>query len=158
MPAPPSKHPIGRPSNYRPEHCDRIIEAMSTGLSAEAAAASIGISNRALHEWQQKHEAFRSAIQEGRQQALLWWELRAQAMAAGAPGSAQIVSLGLRNRSRAASGWIDAQRQEHSGPDGAPIQTQQVRTIDVSALTPDQRNALKQVLLAAKVAATATAE
>lgn len=48
-----------------------MITAMATGLSADA-AASIGISNRALHEWSAKHDAFRSAIQEGRQRALLW--------------------------------------------------------------------------------------
>lgn len=144
------KHPGGRPSLYRREHGDKMIAAMETGLSAEAAAASLGISNRALHEWQQKHEEFRIAIQEGRQRALLWWERRALAMANGSPGSAQIVSLGLRNRSRAASGWVDTSKLEHSGPDGAPIQAQQVTAIDVSVLTPEQRQALRAAMVAVK--------
>jgi hypothetical protein len=38
------KHPGGRPTAYRPEFGEMIIEAMATGLSAEAAAAKIGIS------------------------------------------------------------------------------------------------------------------
>jgi hypothetical protein len=146
------KHPGGRPTNYRPEHCIQMIEAMATGLSAEAAAASIGISNRALHEWQQRHEEFRSAIQEGRQLALLWWERRAQAMAEGGPGSAQIVSLGLRNRSRAASGWVDTHKMEHSGGDGGPILTQQAVTIDPSSLTPQERVVLRKALMAMQAA------
>ena len=93
------ERPVGRPTLYRPELCDQIIAAMGEGLSADAAAAKIGISVRSLYIWQQEHPAFMHAIQEGRIRALLWWEERALAMAQGKPGSAQIVSLGLRNRS-----------------------------------------------------------
>ena len=116
------ERPIGRPSLYRPELCDQIIEAMAEGLSVEAAAAKVGISVRSLYIWQQEYPAFMHAIQEGRIRALLWWEERALAMAHGKPGSAQIVSLGLRNRSRAASGWVDTSKVELSGPNGAAIQ------------------------------------
>jgi len=41
-------------------------------------------------------------------------------------------------------------KTEVSGPNGAPIQTQQVATIDARSLDPDARDALKQALLAAK--------
>jgi hypothetical protein len=40
------KHPGGRPTLYRREMCDRLVEAMAKGLTAEAAAARIGISAR----------------------------------------------------------------------------------------------------------------
>jgi hypothetical protein len=69
-------------------------------------------------------------------------------MAEGKPGSAQIVTLGLKNRSRAASGWHDAQRLEHSGPDGGPVQQQVVRQLDVSTLNEEQLEALESALLA----------
>ena len=59
------KRPVGRPSSYRREHCDQIIEAMAGGLSAEAAAAKVGISARSLVNWQREHEEFLQAIQEG---------------------------------------------------------------------------------------------
>jgi hypothetical protein len=75
---------------------------MATGLSAEAAAAKIGISARSLFYWQREHPEFLQAIQEGRQRGLLWWERRALEMAKGKPGNTQIVTLALRNRSRAA--------------------------------------------------------
>ena len=102
------KHAGGRPTLYRSEHCKAIIEAMATGLSAEAAAAKVGISARSLFNWQQQHPEFMQAIQEGRQLSTLWWEERALDMAQGKPGNAMIVSLGLRNRSRAASGSVGA--------------------------------------------------
>ena len=47
-----AKHGGGRPTLYRREMCDRLVEAMAEGLTAEAAAARIGISARSLFYWQ----------------------------------------------------------------------------------------------------------
>lgn len=93
-----TKHAGGRPTLYRRECCDQIVEAMATGLSAEAAAARIGISARSLFYWQRQHPEFLQAIQEGRQKALLFWEERALEMAGGAPGNSQIVILAVTTK------------------------------------------------------------
>ena len=144
-----SRHPGGRPSRYTPDIGERISDAMATGLSLEAAAASCGVGPRTAFTWQNQHEQFRQAVEDGRARALLFWERRAIALANGEGGNAAIVALGLRNRCRAASGWHDAQRLEHSGPEGGPVQMQAV-TIDATALSVEHRNALKAALLAAK--------
>jgi hypothetical protein len=146
-----SKRSVGRPSSYRREYCDRIIEAMASGLSAEAAAAKIGISARSLFYWQQQHPEFLQAIQEGHQRSQLWWEERAIAMAKGGAGNTQIVMLGLRNRSRAATGWNnESMKLEHSGPEGGPVQVEPRTVIDVEFLTHEQRAQFRSILLAAK--------
>ena len=148
---PKPKRAVGRPSTYRSELCAEIIAAMGEGLSAEAAAAKIGISARSLFNWQRLHPEFLQAIQEGRHLALLWWEQRALAMANGQPGNAQLIMLGLKNRSRAASGWHhDSQRFEHSGPDGAAVSIENWSRIDVALLSADQRAALRTLLLEAR--------
>ena len=106
---------------------------MSEGLSLGAEAAQVGVGPRTLFTWQNKHEEFRQAIQEGRQRALLFWERKAIAMADGAPGNAQ--------------------RLEHTGTDGGPVQVQPVvAQIDATKLTQEQRDALRAAILAAKVA------
>jgi len=66
------KRPVGRPTAYRPEMCQQLIEAISPGHSAEAGAAEIGIGPRTLCTWQQQHPEFQHAIQEGRHMAL-WY-------------------------------------------------------------------------------------
>jgi phage terminase small subunit len=71
------KHAGGRPTLYRREMCDRLVGAMAKGLTAEAAAARIGISARSLFYWQKEHAEFLQAIQEGGQRSRLWWEERA---------------------------------------------------------------------------------
>ena len=141
---------MGRPSRYKSAIGEQLIEAMARGLSLEAAAAKIGVGPRTLFTWQNKHEEFRQAIQEGRQRALLFWEEQAISMAKGAPGNAQLVMLALKNRSRAASGWHDAQRLEHTGGDGGAIQTENRAVIDASALDPAARAALRAAMLTVK--------
>lgn len=46
--------------------------------------------------------------------------------------------------------YSPTQRTEQTGPGGGPIQVATVQTVDVMALDPDAREALKQALLAAK--------
>ena len=59
------KHPGGRPTAYRPEFGAMIIEAMATGISAEAAAAKIGISARSLFNWQKEHSEWHCHVDSG---------------------------------------------------------------------------------------------
>ena len=86
-------------------------------------------------------------MEEGRARSLLFWERRAIALANGEAGNAAIVGLGLKNRSRAASGWHDAQRLEHSGPHGQPIRTEAVQPkINFDALSDEQLEAIEVAL------------
>jgi hypothetical protein len=150
-------HAGGRPTLYRREMCGRLVDAMAGGLTAEAAAARIGISARSLFYWQQQHPEFLQAIQEGRQRSQLWWEERAIAMAGGDAGNTQIVMLGLRNRSRAATGWNnDTVKLEHTGPEGGvlEVKVKDEHKIDIASLEPEQRDQLREILLAAKALAT----
>jgi hypothetical protein len=104
-----------------------------------------------VYEWQKLHPEFQRAVQEGRNQALLYWEQRAIAIANGKPGNAQLVTLALKNRSRAASGWHhDIQKTELTGADGGAIQTEVKATIDASVLDPAARAALRAAILAAQ--------
>lgn len=139
---------VGRPSAYTSGLCDKLIDVMATGLSLDAAAVEIGISPRTAYQWQRDIAEFSQAVEIGRAKALLVWEKRAIAVANGKPGNAAIISLGLRNRSRSASGWHEAIRNEHSSPDGQPMQIEQVTKLDTRTLTSEQRGALKAALLA----------
>jgi hypothetical protein len=67
------------------------------------------------------------------------------------PGNSQMITLALKNRSRAASGWYhDIQKTELTGADGGAIQTEVRTTIDATALAPEARAALRAAILAAQ--------
>jgi hypothetical protein len=76
-------------------------------------------------------------------------------MANGEAGNTQIVMLGLRNRSRAATGWNnDTVKLEHTGPEGGPVEVTAEHKIDIASLEPEQRDQLREILLNLKALAT----
>ena len=143
---------IGRPSSYRGEFCDRIIQLMAEGRSLDGCAALLSVHPDSLNEWQRVHPEFSMAVRAGRAAATAFWEGRLLDVAQGGSGNAQTIQWALRNRSRAASGWDHAHTKlEVSGPDGGAVQLQtEVTVIDARLLTLEQRHAFKQVLLAAQ--------
>ena len=145
------KHSGGRPTSYRSEYCTSIVALMAEGRSLDGCAALIGVNPDSLYEWQKVHPQFCQAVRAGRAAATTYWENKLIDVANGEPGNAQAIQWALKNRSRAASGWHhDAQRVEHSGPDGRPVQIDQANIIDVRQLSPEHRDALETVLLAAE--------
>ena len=145
------KHSGGRPTSYRPEFCQRVVALMAEGRSLDGCAPLLGVNPDSLYEWQKVHPQFSEAVRAGRAAATTFWENRLLAVAHGEPGNAQAIQWALRNRSRAASGWHhDSVKLEHSGPEGGPVQVEAARTIDVRALSPEQRAQFKAILLTAR--------
>jgi hypothetical protein len=70
----PEKKPVGRPSLYKPEYCEMLIEHMGEGLSFESFAAIINVSRSTLYEWDKGHEEFSDAFKRGVDKSLLYWE------------------------------------------------------------------------------------
>jgi hypothetical protein len=125
---------------------------MAEGRSLDGCAALLGVHPDSLYTWQKVHPEFSVAVRAGRAAATTFWEARLLDVAQGDPGNAQAIQWALRNRSRAASGWDHAHSKvEVSGPAGGAIPVAgELAVIDARVLTPDQRMALKQMLLAAK--------
>ena len=140
----------GRPTSYRPEFSERIVALMAEGRSLDGCASILGVHPDSLYEWQKVHAEFSDAVRAGRAAATTFWEERLLEVAKGGSGNAQAIQWALRNRSKAACGWhIDAQRLEHSGPEGAPVQVE-AQTLDARKMTPEQRRVLREILLAAR--------
>ncbi len=68
----------GRPTDYRPEYCDLVIELGKQGKSVVQMACAIGVSRQSLYEWASVHSAFSDAFTLARQWAQDWWETQGQ--------------------------------------------------------------------------------
>lgn len=86
----PPKKKVGRPSNYKPEFCDLVVELMSQGLSISAVAAEIGVGRQKLLDWQKTNEEFRVACEAGKELAQKWWEDLAMDVATGKASSHEV--------------------------------------------------------------------
>lgn len=69
-----SPRPNGRPTKYKPEYCEELIEYMAKGFSFEAFAGKIQTHKDTLYEWCKVHKDFSDAKSLGLSRALVFWE------------------------------------------------------------------------------------
>jgi len=129
-----AKHPGGRPTLYREEYCERVVELGRVGKSIEQIAADIGVSTRVLFDWRDKHEKFLHALEYAKELEQTWWEDQAQTyMVETHQGPKLNASLWSRSMAaRFPKKYRESVKQEITGADGAPLLT----GIEVSFVKP----------------------
>lgn len=65
---------FGRPSKYKEEYCEQLIEHMTQGYSYLSFAGKVRVCFDTLYEWEKVHTAFSEAKKIGWAQSLLFWE------------------------------------------------------------------------------------
>lgn len=68
------KNKGGRPSKYKEEYCQMLIDHMASGLSFESFAAVIDVNDDTLSEWAKVHPKFSDAKKTAFSKSLLFWE------------------------------------------------------------------------------------
>lgn len=71
---PSTPNPVGRPSKFKPEYCQTIIEEMSQGFSFEACAPLFGVHKDTLYEWCKEHPDFSDARKKALDANRRFWE------------------------------------------------------------------------------------
>jgi hypothetical protein len=121
--------PAGRPTSYKPEYCDAVIEHMAEGASLTSFAASVGAARSTINEWMEHNEEFSEAVKRGKAVCAAWWEKVGRTQALDGKGNATLVIFGLKNM--AAEDWREKTQHEHTGADGGAIKTDNKWTIEV---------------------------
>lgn len=66
---------MGRPSLYKPEYCEQLIQHMEwDGKSFESFAAAINVGIRTLYVWEKEYPEFLQAKEIGMAKAQAYWE------------------------------------------------------------------------------------
>jgi len=66
--------PLGAPSKYKPEYCEKLIEHMSKGYSFDSFGAVVDVCEDTLYEWKKVHLNFSDSYKKGRTLSLYEWE------------------------------------------------------------------------------------
>lgn len=111
---------MGRPSKFRPEMCEIIIEMMREGASKTEVCAKLGISRETMNQWRNPeseyyHESFSDALKEGESLSKAWWLEQGRKNLQNKNFNYVGWYMNMKNR----HGWRD--RQEVSGENGGPI-------------------------------------
>jgi predicted transcriptional regulator len=90
--------PAGRPSEYDPSYCDKVIELGSAGAGKAEIAAEIGVTRNTIDNWAAAHPEFLIAITHAKELSAGWWEKQGRLGIHAKDFNANAYSLQVRNR------------------------------------------------------------
>lgn len=122
---PDAVNPPGRPSEYKPEFCERVIEMGREGMSQAQIASELGVHRATIRNtWVKDHPEFKEAWDLSLQLAQSYWEEKFNRVAKrGTVGDGQGAALTFLLSRRFRGDYQDKVSLEHTGPDGGPIET-----------------------------------
>ena len=142
----PKKRPVGRPSKYKPEYCEKIIEIAKTGAGMVDWALACDVDRTTLYDWAASHEDFSTALTRAKLIEQQWWENAGRTGMFMDKFNAVVWRTSMQARFR--DDYTERKVTEVTGADGGAIKTETVARIDTKALDADQREALKAALMA----------
>lgn len=113
---------IGRPSKYEPEYCGILIEAAREGLSLTAFAGMVEVARSTINEWMAAYPEFSEAVKRHASIRTLTLERGLLASDMGPRVTARIFAL----KNAAPDEWRDKQETALTGPNGGPIQVEEI--------------------------------
>lgn len=119
---------MARPTEYKQEYCEQVIEYGKQGKSLAWIAAELDVVKQTLFNWCDVHPEFLDALTRAKQESQRWWEDAGQ-VGMVAPG----FNASIWSRSMAArfpDDWREQKGLELTGAQGGPVQIQKIeRTI-----------------------------
>lgn len=110
----------GRPTKYTDELAAAICKDIERGNTFRVAALANGLSERTFYDWREKFSQFSQQVDaaeaKAEREVVRMMELKIH------EGATDLIKFYLTHRNN--DGWRPPkQTNEHSGPDGGPIQT-----------------------------------
>lgn len=143
------KRPVGRPSKYKPEYCERVIELGKEGYSYAEIAADLEVDKASLFRWTEEHEDFRTALRAAKTYEQAWFEREARSNMKNRDFNANLWYRSAASRFR--EDYTERKETQLTGANGGAVQVE-TKAVDTDALSADQRSALRELILAAKAA------
>lgn len=110
------KNKGGRPTKYKEEYCEKVIEVMREGASKVEFCAEIGISKQTFYEWLGIHKEFSDSVKVAELLSQAWWERKGRQATFNSEGfNATSYIFNMKNRFK--DDWRDKQEVDtkHSG-------------------------------------------
>lgn len=127
--------PLGRPTLYLPEYCERVIELGKDGKSQVQIACALDVDPKTLRDWAAAHEEFSLALTRAKAHEQDWWETQGQKGLTADKFNSAVWSKSMSARFR--DEYTERTKSEHSGPDGGPIPIEKIERVIVRPSNPD---------------------
>jgi len=111
----------GRPTDYKEEYCELVIQHMAKGFSFESFAGKVGVSKQTLYDWAERFPAFLDSKNAAFEQSRLFWERVGIELATGQNTDANPTAWIFNMKNRFREDWNDKQTIQHEGNPAAPV-------------------------------------
>ena len=128
--------PAGRPSKYKPEMCEIVIQCGRDGMGKAEMAAELGIAYSNFDRWQHEHPEFQDAVKEAVRQSQAWWEKMGRISTFGGTDGFNATSYIFQMKNRFRAEWNDTIKSDLTSSDGS-MTPQVVERIIVQAKDAD---------------------
>lgn len=121
---------MARPTEYKQEFCEQVIEYGKQGKSVAWMAAELGVHKDSLYEWAKVHPEFSDSFTRAKLESQRWWEDAGQTGMLTPGFGASVWSRSMA--ARFPEDWRESKGVELTGKDGGPVQN--VTKIELVAL------------------------
>jgi len=134
-----TKRPVGRPSLYKPEYCEKVIELGRKGCSPAEIASHFDVDRATLKNWADENPEFFAALTRAKNHEQAWWEKAGKAGMIADKFNAQVWTKSVAARFREDY----TERKELTGADGGPVA---VTSVDLRGLSDAELATMKALL------------
>jgi len=104
----------GRPSDYKPEYCQKVLDLGAEGYSVVEMAAHIGVARATLEtNWPAANPEFLEAFARARELSQAWWEGKGRTNLMADRFQAQLYSRSMA--ARFPNDWRESKQVDHRG-------------------------------------------
>lgn len=136
--------PKGRPSGYKPEYCDKVIEMGKNGASKTEMADALETTVRTLYNWMEANPDFLHAMERAEQKAEIWWAEQGK-KALWTPGF-NTAAWSRAMSARFPKTWRENKNVELTGKDGEAVAMNVTTTLNVDQMSARALDALEEAL------------
>lgn len=105
---------VGRPTAYKPEFCQTVIDAGKDGAGKAEMAAECGVSRQTLDNWTEVHPEFLDAVKEALAWSQAWWEKNGRIATFGGTEGFNATSYIFNMKNRFPDDWKDKVVQDQN--------------------------------------------
>ena len=102
---------MARPTKYKPQMCEVVIELMREGASQDEVIGHLDISRDTFYRWKEEHEEFSDSIKRGSQLSQAWWEKKGRISLDDRQFNSTLWYMNMKNRFK----WADKQEVKNEG-------------------------------------------
>jgi hypothetical protein len=104
----------GRPTDYDPAFCERVIELGREGASKAEMSAELGCARSTFALWEEAHTEFSEAVKEAVNLSQAWWEKQGRIATFGGIEGFNSTSFIFNMKNRFPGDWKDKVEQDQT--------------------------------------------